>query len=184
MADFKAEEVEAAKKILTTFASYSFQKTSMQDIAKAAGVSRQSVYKRFGSKEKCYEQVIKVYLADMYYRIFDKLEQSDTTPRDTLLNVFTIFVGESIEVVSQAHGTEVFDDCLKLTRSCNEDWPLRLRARLADYLTRHGLATSEKAEGVAFTLIYAGKGMMLEERNREQFIQDMKLIINSSTTQV
>lgn len=184
MLDFKAHEVEVAKNILSTFALYGFQKTSMQDIAKASGVSRQSVYKKFGSKEKCYELVIQMYLNDMYYRIFNLLEQSDSTPLDTLVKVFNIFVGESIEIVANSHGTEVFNDCLKQTRSCKEDWPLRLRARLADYLSRNGLVTNDKAEGVAFTLIYAGKGMMLEPRSQEQFSQDIKLIINSSTTQV
>jgi AcrR family transcriptional regulator len=184
MLEQSSQQVETAKKILVTFALYGFQKTSMQDIAKAAGVSRQSVYKRYGSKEQCYEQVIKLYLADMYYRIFSILERGEASPIETLVQVFSIFVGEPIDVVTSTHGTEVFDDCLHLTHTSKEDWPLRFRARLADFLHRHDLASANKAEGVAFTMIYAGKGMLLEKRSQEQCHQDIKLMLTSTTNQI
>ncbi len=49
------DEHNKAKDLMLTFAQYGFKKTSMEDIGSAVGVTRQSIYKKFGSKEKCYQ---------------------------------------------------------------------------------------------------------------------------------
>lgn len=172
-------EVEKAKAVLMTFAQYSFQKTSMEDIGRAAGVSRQSIYKKFGSKEKCYEWVIHTYLSNMYARIFSALEDEETPPLHTLVHCMDILIGEAVEIVSNSHGPEILNDALKASRASQEDWPLRLRARMADFLERHNLVTPHKSKGVAFALISAGKGLLLEEATRDQFLEDMTIIIKS-----
>ena len=59
------DEYRVARQVLRTFAVYGFKKTSMEDIAKAIGVSRQSVYKRFGNKKRCYAWVVDAYLGDI-----------------------------------------------------------------------------------------------------------------------
>lgn len=179
----KENEKENAKDILATFAQYGFRKTSMEDIARAAGVSRQSIYKKFGSKEKCYEWTIHTYLSGMYARIFAALSNEDLPPLRTLINVFDILIGEAVEIVRNSHGTEILNDALQATHSSEEDWPLRFRARLADFLERHNYASSEKATGTAFALISAGKGLLLEETSREQFLEDMTVIIESVVSQ-
>lgn len=172
-----------AKDLLATFAQYGFQKTSMEDIACAAGMSRQSIYKKFGSKDKCYEWTLHTYLSGMYSRIFAALGNDDLPPLRTLINVFDILIGEAVEIVRNPHGTEIFDDALKAVHSSEEDWPLRFRARLADFLERNGYASSDRAYGMAFALISAGKGLLLEEASREQFLDHMTLIIKSVVTQ-
>ena len=170
---------ENTTELLATFAQYGFRKTSMEDIARAAGVSRQSIYKKYGSKEKCHEWTIHSYLSSMYARIFAALSNDELPPLRTLVNVFDILIGEAIEIVSQPHGTEILDDCLKITHAAEEDWPLRLRARLADFLDRHNLVATERAKGTAFALISAGKGLLVEESSREQFLESMSVIIKS-----
>ncbi len=40
-----------ASAIIAVFAHYGFRKTAMEDVAKAAGKSRQALYNRFGSKD-------------------------------------------------------------------------------------------------------------------------------------
>ncbi len=179
MPDMIDKNHQNAKNILTTFAQYGFRKTSMEEIANAVGVSRQSIYKKFGSKEKCYEWTIHTYLSDMYTRIFSALGNNELPPLRTLINVFDILIGEAVEIVSNPHGTEILNNVLQATHSSEEDWPLRFRARLADFLERNNYVSREKATGMAFTLISASKGLLLEEASRDQFLQDIKLIIES-----
>ncbi len=183
MLDTVKNENEKAKDILATFAQYGFKKTSMKDIARAMGVSRQSIYKKFGSKEKCYEWSIHTYLSGMYSKIFTDLNNDDIPPLKTLINVFDTFIGQAIDIVNNSHGTEVFNDALKATHASQEDWPLRYRTRLAEFLERHNYASSDKALGMAFALISAGKGLLLEETSRSQFLEDMTLIIESIVVQ-
>jgi AcrR family transcriptional regulator len=179
MLDTVNNDNEKAKDMLATFAQYGFKKTSMEDIARAMGISRQSVYKKFGSKEKCYEWSIHTYLSGMYSTIFSALSNDDVPPLKTLINVFDTFIGQAIEIVNNSHGAEVFNDALKATHASQEDWPLRYRIRLAEFLERHNLASNDKALGMAFALISAGKGLLLEETSRSQFIEDISLIIES-----
>ncbi len=167
-----------AKGVLATFSKYGFQKTSMENIAHAVGLSRQSIYKKFGSKENCYEWTIKTYLNDMYSRVFTILSNEDVSTKQTLIRVFDIVIGEAIEIVSQAHGTEILDDVLRITNSSDDDWPLRFRARLADFLERHNYVSNMNANVMAFALISVGKGLLLEQTSRDQFVEDMTLIID------
>ncbi|REL36739.1 TetR/AcrR family transcriptional regulator [Thalassotalea euphylliae] len=173
------KEQESARNILETFARYGVRKTSMEEIANAAGVSRQSIYKKFGSKTRCHEWTIDTYLSVMYGRIFAALTNDQQPPMQTLHQVFDIFIGDAIEIVSNPHGTEILDDVFQSEKCSGDDWPLRLKTRLADFLARHNLVSSEHADGIAFTLIAAGKGLLLEESSRDQFLKEMSIIIDS-----
>ncbi|UTW45295.1 TetR/AcrR family transcriptional regulator [bacterium SCSIO 12696] len=177
------KEAQMAKDVLIAFAQRGFQKTSMEDIARAASLSRQSIYKKFGSKEKCYQWSIRTYLANMYTQIFATLGSSDDNSLSTLLNAFDISMGESIDVVSNPNGTEVMDDVLEETWASEEDWPLRYRSRLAEFLEQNNYAPGNRADGVAFALICSAKGLLLEESSREKFLEKMTLIIESITAQ-
>lgn len=179
MAKVKNNEVEIAKKVLVAFADKGVAKTSMADIASASGISRQSIYKRFGSKEACYAWVIEHYLADMYARIFALLEDEERSSLTILQAVFSIFVKEAFAVTRQPFGAEVFNDVLSATHASKEDWPIRFRSRLASYIESKTSITKDHAYGIAFALISAGKGLMLEARTNEEFDADMTLIIGS-----
>ena len=173
------KEQESARSILETFARYGVRKTSMEEIASAVGVSRQSIYKRFGSKKRCHEWTIDTYLSVMYGRIFEALSNDHQPPLQTLTQVFDIFIGDAIEIVSNPHGTEILDDVFQSEKCSGDDWVLRLKTRLADFLMRHQLVPNEFADGIAFTLIAAGKGLLLEGSSRNQFLKEMSIIIDS-----
>lgn len=181
MSEKTNQEFELAKGLLFTFALNGVQKTSMQDLANSAGLSRQSIYKKFGSKDACYQWVINTYLSKMYADIFDVLGDETIEPIDGLMKTFDVFIGNAVKVISNPHGAQVLDDTLKATHASVEDWPIRFRERLASYLTHHNLVSDENALGVAYTLISAGKGLLLEESTRESFTKSIKIIITSVT---
>lgn len=183
MSELLDKNGQMARNILTAFAESGFKKTSMEGIAQASGISRQSVYKRFKTKANCYEWTIDTYLSNMYRRIFSTLNNNELSPEAVLDNVFDILIGEAVEIIQNTNGAQVLNDVLKATHTSEEDWPLRFKSRLADFIEKNGYASSEKASGVAFALISAGKGLLLEEASRESFHKDMKLIIKSVCTQ-
>lgn len=176
-------DADVVKAMLMTFALHGFKKTSMECIGRAAGVSRQSIYKKFGSKEACYEWVIHAYVSNIYTRIFAVMEDNTSEPQQTLIDAMDILIGEAIEIVNNPHGAIVYEYTLKLTQTSPEDWPLRFRARMASFLERNNLASEETAEGASFAIIYAGKGLLLESPSREQFLKNMRIIITSVISQ-
>lgn len=167
-----------AKNVIRTFCIHGFQKTSMQEIADASGVSRQAIYKRFGSKKSCYEWIINTHLEQMYSRIFHEFVESNTPARATLIKVFDIFIGEAIEIIRNDHGAEVLNDILKATHASKEDWPIRFRGKLADYLNKHSFASTDNAYATAYMLISAAKGLLLEEASRTHFLEHITLMID------
>lgn len=172
-------ELKIAKQLLLEFAKVSFKKISMKDIANISGVSRQAIYKKFGTKEKCYEYILHIYIEDLYQRIFSTLESKQKEPEDVLFDVFNIFLGESIEVVKNEYGTEILDDCLRYVHTSQDDWHIRFKSRLTTYLVSNKVIEPEKAEARALALILASKGLLLEKQNLEDFQTELKIIINN-----
>lgn len=173
------KELIIAKKLILEFAKIGFKKISMKDIAKISEVSRQAIYKKFGTKEKCYEYVLHVYIKDLYKRIFEKLEDDVSPVEEVLFDIFDIFLGESVEVINNEFGTEILDDCLKYVHTSKDDWHIRFKARLTKYLIVNKLVKEEKAEARALVLILSSKGLLLEKQNHEDFKKDLKIIINN-----
>lgn len=172
-------DVMMAKKILTLFTKLGFKKTTMQDIATVTELSRQSVYKKYGSKDSCYNWAINMYLTDIYMRMFDAMSQDNVNVIEVLHEVFKIFIGEAVEIVNHEHGTEVLDVVLKATFSSEEDWHIRFTNRLAQYLEKNRCVSKEKSLGISMTLISASKGLLLVEPTEEQFRFDMDIIFKS-----
>ncbi|MEM1299751.1 MAG: TetR/AcrR family transcriptional regulator [Pseudomonadota bacterium] len=75
MTDTERKIIEAA---IGTFVRYGAKKTTMGDIAEAAGVSRQTVYDAFGNKDEVIRAGI-VYVTDQYLaRVQARLEDCTT----------------------------------------------------------------------------------------------------------
>jgi AcrR family transcriptional regulator len=172
-------ELKIAKNLLLEFAKVGKKKMSMKDIASISGVSRQAIYKKFGTKEKCYEYILHIYIEDLYKRIFEKLESKENEPKEVLFDIFNIFLGESIEVVKKEFGTEILDDCLKYVHVSQDDWHIRFKSRLTNYLISNKLIEIEKAEARSLALILASKGLLLEKQDIEAFQTDLKIIIDN-----
>lgn len=175
----KRIEILKAEKILSVFAEYGFQKTSMEQIAGASGVSRQAIYNKFSTKENCYNEAILAYLSYMYGRIFERLEERSDNPLNTLVDVFDILIGDAVDIVNRPNGAQLLKESLKLSKKSSEDWGIRLNARLADFLKKHDCVEENKAEITASMLVLSGKGLLLEEPTREGFVEDMKKIIEN-----
>ncbi|MCH4891249.1 TetR/AcrR family transcriptional regulator [Acidaminobacter sp. JC074] len=172
-------DIVMARSILTLFTKLGFKKTTMQDIANVTGLSRQSVYKKYGSKSACYEWTVNMYLTDIYMRMFEVMNKNEGDVLNVLHEVFRIFIGEAVEIVNHNHGTEVLDVVLKATFSSEEDWHVRFTNRLAQFLDKNKCVSKEKAFGVSITLISASKGLLLVEPTEEQFRFDMDIIFRS-----
>jgi TetR/AcrR family transcriptional regulator, regulator of autoinduction and epiphytic fitness len=69
-----ARQAHVLETALTVFARHGFRKTSIEDIAKAAGISRQGIYLHFKNKDEIFSAAIQKALDDGLQaanRIFD-----------------------------------------------------------------------------------------------------------------
>lgn len=94
---------------LAVFCRYGFQKTSMLDIARAAGISRATLYLHFKNKE----DIFRSGAIRTHTRVLHAVESELTSPLGVLTQIesalTTYFTGLLEEISASPHGLELFD---------------------------------------------------------------------------
>jgi AcrR family transcriptional regulator len=90
------------------FLRYGFKKTSMDDVARAAGLSRQAVYLYFPTKEALFKAMVAHSVEAMHSAAREALAREDLDVEDRLLGAF-----EAIHGI--AAGSENLDELLATT---------------------------------------------------------------------
>jgi AcrR family transcriptional regulator len=121
---------------LATVSRYGFRKTSMQDIADAAGVSRAALYLHFGNKEDIFRSVTASLHADALAQarraFFD-----DAPFAARLRNGLCAFMlGMMAPIHSSPHGQELFDANMALAADINADGKRQLLALLVELIEK------------------------------------------------
>jgi AcrR family transcriptional regulator len=139
-----AEPDEKTRRLLAValevFARHGFRKTSMQDIADAAGISRAALYLRFRNKEDVFRSGSAVVHADMLQRTRAAFAARAAFPerlRGALL-AFTVGLLEPLD--TGGHGQELFGANTALAADISVDATTELRALIRDELARAAAA--------------------------------------------
>jgi AcrR family transcriptional regulator len=99
---------EAILKAATaTFLRYGFRKTSMDDVAQAAGVSRQGLYLYFDTKDLLFREALQYLVSHMISTARSVAEDGNLSLRDRLLGVFEAVHGSAFQSASPEHAFEL-----------------------------------------------------------------------------
>ena len=99
---------EAILKAATaTFLRYCFKKTSMDDVAQAAGVSRQGLYLYFDTKDLLFREALQYLVSHMISTARSVAEDGNLSLRDRLLGVFEAVHGNAFQSASPEHAFEL-----------------------------------------------------------------------------
>lgn len=164
--------------ILMVFARYGLQKTSMQDIATAAGISRQSVYKRYGSKQGAFETVLAAFLEERLSAAAQALKGADEV-QAKILSYFEQWAGQIAPVVgSTEHGAALLDSGIRFAQSSERDWEGEAQDTLSSYLVDENLvADAQQAHDIVHCLSLASKGILLKVQSAQAFSLEMKRVV-------
>lgn len=165
--------------ILEVFGRYGFRKTSMDDLAKAAGVSRQTIYNRFGSKEVVLDWAVAGYVEQAYEKAVAALSDSDAAPADALVEAFMRWTGDGVPLLhGPGHGAEILELGMDAIRRAEDDPDARFGQALAGFLLERGLCAGEtRAADIAHLLQMASKGVLLKSSRIEDFETAMTRIV-------
>jgi AcrR family transcriptional regulator len=134
------------------FATYGFRKTSMDDIARGAGVSRPAVYLHFKGKEEVFRALVQVYYDTALAAVAAALD-GQGTPADILTAAFEAQAGETLEaMLTSPHGMELLDTSTTTARDLKLAGDERLVALYADWLRRANAAGQILLPGTANTV--------------------------------
>ncbi|MEV6319345.1 helix-turn-helix domain-containing protein [Streptomyces sp. NPDC051776] len=132
MADDRTEHILDAA--LTAFCQYGYGKTTMQDVARAAGMSRAALYLHFPSKE----DLFRAGSRRAHSRALDEVDEALAQQGDVLSRVdaaTTAYFGGLLAQISPgAHGVEVLDASLEVAGDIVSEAHAALVTRLAGTL--------------------------------------------------
>jgi len=166
-----SENDEAIKNVLTAFAQYGFRKTSMEDLSRAASMSRQTLYKRFGSKEAIRDWALGAYCGAMLEMSLGELNAADRPASESVAAAFDRWAGDQVELVTHApHGIELLEMAAEMFTELERDPVALLEEGLANFFIKQGLMEDEhKARDAAYLLIVSSKGLLLKSRTPEDY---------------
>lgn len=104
----KNNEKHIADIAMQEFAKYGFRKTTMQDVADAAGVSRQTLYNYVATKDELLKLVARHYFADAIHQCETELAQAKNLSDafDSLINNFVCAPWHMIKSIPEAEEFE------------------------------------------------------------------------------
>lgn len=148
------------------FAAYGYRKTSMDDIARGAGMSRPAVYLHYRNKDDIFRSLVRHYYETAAEAVAAVLKRE--APADVVLaDAFRAQLGDTIEaMLTSPHGMELLDTGLATAADIKAEGEARLVALYAAWLKRaevNGhIRLDDTPETVAGTIALALKGIKTE----------------------
>ena len=143
------------KAAFEAFSSYGFRRTSMEDIARAAGMSRAALYLHYRNKEDIFRSLTQFYYDDAVAQVTVVLAQ-DLPCDQALTQAFAAQAGQIFEaLLSSPHGDELLDTKYASSADLATAGEARLVTVYADWLRREsaaGRVTLGMADGDAGAL--------------------------------
>jgi AcrR family transcriptional regulator len=159
------------------FARHGFAKTSMSDIAKAAGVSRTSLYNAFSTKDDVFRALSGRINARVYAAVVAACEQRIPW-NERLLGIINARVSWVYELLhASEYGRELINE---KNRICGGDVLAandRIEAVLASLLTKN-LGKRIDGAGLARVLIQSVNGILEKAETRADAERSVALLVN------
>lgn len=153
------------------FSSYGYRRTSMDDIARGAGLSRTALYLHYRNKEDIFRSLAMRYFEDALRDMTAALEVPGQTVEEALMAAFVAKDGKFMEaVLSTPHGEELMDVGFAVTGDLAAAGEARMVGVLGDWLARRGVpeGLGSGAE-VAQAIIAAVKGLKTTVRSMDAY---------------
>ena len=147
-----------------TFLRYGFKKTSMDDVARAAGVSRQGLYLYFETKDLLFRETLQHLVSQMISTARSVAEDGNLSLRDRLLGVFEAVHGSAFQSASPEHAFELLQTAESAAGALLVQLDRDLMGIVAALLAKAGAADRWKKAGVTVAglseqLLMSAKGI-------------------------
>src|SRR5260370_31250199 len=136
-----------------TFLRYGFKKTSMDDVAQAAGVSRQGLYLYFDTKDFLFREALQYLVSHMISSARSAAEDGNLSLRDRLLGVFEAVHGSAFQSASPEHAFELLQSAQSADTALLVHLDRDLMGIVAAHLAEAGAADPWVATGVTLAAL-------------------------------
>ncbi len=154
------------------FAAYGFRKTSMDDIAKGAGMSRPAVYLHYKNKQDIVRKLTELHYSDKISAVARALQGAGTIP-EVVDKAIQAQTDGMATILASPHGVEMLDATKSMSDDIVEQGEAELTRLYAEWLTQEHAAgrvglpngPDEMAKTITATL----KGIKLTTSGAREF---------------
>jgi len=168
MTDRKTQVLDSA---LRVFARYGYRKTSMDDVAEAADISRPGLYFYFSSKPELFRATVRHSLEDSVEAARQSLAEPGQPLPDRLAEAFDQWCGRYVGPMS-AEIDVLINANPELLGDVPAEYPQRFRDIVVEAIS------GERADAVADTLISTAIGIKHGAATRDEFRTRMSIAID------
>jgi AcrR family transcriptional regulator len=130
------------------FLRYGFKKTSMDDLARAAGLSRQGLYLHFQAKEELFKAAVERLLETMERAMRTALDRRDVELDERIVGAFVALHGQYVGQPGWEHATELLETATRLVGPVDH-LERQLVDEIAQLLRSTGVAAAWKSAGIS-----------------------------------
>jgi len=164
------------------FFQFGYRKTSMEDVAAAAQVSRQTLYLQFHDKERLFRAALEYVTEQMLVSIKSLAANKKGTVEQKLMGVFEALCEDSLALSSQVNIAELVVVARSQMESIVSRFEADVLSVIADILTQAGTATRWERHGIsaqelALHLLDTSAGVKSATGNLSDYKQRMALAI-------
>ena len=152
---------------LVTFARFGYRKTSMEDVARAADISRPGLYFLFASKQNLFRAAVVQALDEDVAAAQRTLADTERPLRDRLIEAFDLWTGRYIGPLAREVAV-LMETNPELLGPVVADYPGRFAALVTEAIAAG--SPSGTAEDVARTMLSTVLGIKHEVATREEFV--------------
>jgi AcrR family transcriptional regulator len=173
-ADRRVAVMESA---LVTFARFGYRKSSMEEVARAAHISRPGLYFLFASKEDLFRAAVSQALEEDVAEV-QRILASDRPIRDRLLDSFDRWAGRYVGALARDVAA-VIEDNPQLLGDIVVSTPQRFANLVTDAIAAQArMPDRETAGALAQTMISASIGIKHQVDDREAYRQRLAVAID------
>lgn len=163
---------------LLIFARYGYRKASMEDVARAAGISRPGLYFYFASKQDLFRAAVTHALDGDVAAAGRSLADTDRPLGDRLIEAFDHWTGRYVGPMTKDVAI-VIENNPDLLGPMATEYPTRFARMITDALTAATPgARGDIAGDVAQTLLSTANGIKHQASTREEFLARMTIGID------
>jgi len=143
------------------FAQYGYRRTSMDDIARGAGLSRTALYQHFRNKEDLFRRLTLRFFDSACLDLQQALAEPGQSAADAILAGLIAKDGKFMQVVlGTPHGSELMDAGTAISADIVAAGEARMQALFADWMAQNGVAQDLGTPAtIAAALMLALKGL-------------------------
>jgi AcrR family transcriptional regulator len=162
---------------LVTFARFGFRKTSMDEVARVADISRQGLYFYFRNKDDLFREAVQKWLDDGMEAVESRLSHTGVSIEDRLISAIDAWFGRQVDMLG-SDATDLIERSSALVGDLFFRYGMAFQARLEVAIDKSESARKAERSGLASVdvarLLYrCALGWKQARLTRAEFLKQM-----------